>query len=166
MKYLYLVRHAKSYWGNEWLDDFERPLNKRGKHDAPLMGKVLSGMGVCPERIISSPAARASATARMLAPHLDYPLENIDYREQLYDASSSDMLQLLSGIPNAIASVMIVAHNPGITILANRLTNDEIDNVPTTGVVGIEFDVEDWATIPQQTGEQQFFEYPKKSSSS
>lgn len=165
MKYLYLVRHAKSYWGNEWLDDFERPLNKRGKHDAPLMGKVLSEMGVRPERILSSPAARASATARMLATRLDYPLENIDYREQLYDASSSDVLQLLSSIPNTIIRVMVVAHNPGITILANRLTNDEIDNVPTTGVVGIEFDVEDWATIPQHTGQQQFFEYPKKNSS-
>ena len=163
MKLLYLVRHAKSFWENEWLDDFERPLNRRGKRDAPVMADRLRELGVRPDRVLSSPAARAASTARILAPVLGYAREQVLYLENLYDASSSDLLRVISGHADDAHSLMIVAHNPGITLLANRLGRAHIENVPTAGAVALEVDIPRWDTIADGCAETVFFEYPKKS---
>lgn len=160
MKRLYLVRHAKSFWENEWLDDFERPLSPRGKRDAPAMADRLRELGVRPDYVLSSPAARAASTARMIAPVLEYPRERILYREALYDASSSDIMQIIAGIGEEIPSAMVVGHNPGITLLVNRLSGANIDNVPTTGVVALE--VPGWDAVRDGCANVVFFEYPKK----
>ena len=81
MKTIYLVRHAKSSWKYPNLDDFERPLNKRGRKNAPFMGTILKKLKVAPDLILSSPANRASMTARVIADKISYPLENIRYSE-------------------------------------------------------------------------------------
>ena len=162
MKYIYLVRHAKSYWNIDWLDDFERPLNKRGKRDGPVMAAVLQEKSLQPDTVLVSPAARSAATARMIVPQLNYPLEQLHYLEQLYDADSSEILRHINMVSNHTDRLMVIAHNPGITILANRLANSGIENVPTTGVVGIELNVPNWAAVNDNTGTMQFFEYPKK----
>ena len=92
MKTLYLVRHAKSSWKYPRLDDFERPLNKRGRKSAPLIGKILKKLKVSPELIISSPANRAAMTARIIADKVKYPLVKIEYNSAIYDFGTNAVL--------------------------------------------------------------------------
>ena len=82
MKTLYLVRHAKSSWKYPNLDDFERPLNKRGRKNAPFMGRILKKLKAVPDLVISSPANRAATTARIIADMIDYPLEKIQFERK------------------------------------------------------------------------------------
>ena len=162
MKQLYLVRHAKSSWDEDWLDDFERPLNRRGKRDAPKMGGVLKEKGIAPDLIVTSPAARASATARILARELGYALERICYREQLYEAATRDFVATIATLDDKHDSAMMFGHNPTLTMVANMFGGTTIVNIPTTGIVGIEFDYDSWIQVSENRGRFLFFEYPKK----
>jgi len=162
MRTLYLVRHAKSSWKNPGLDDFERPLNKRGHQDAPLMGKILKKRKVSPSLMISSPATRAVTTARTIAEKINYPLEKIQYSEKIYLASERELLRLIEGIDDKRKKVMLVGHNPGFTSLANYFTNQYVSNVPTCGVFCVNLKLASWALIEANCGEFKFFEYPKK----
>ena len=96
-KTLYLIRHAKSSWKRSSLGDSERPLNKRGKHDAPMMGKILKERGEIPGLIISSPAKRAHSTAKFFAKALNYPENNIIISNELYFADINNYLDLIEG---------------------------------------------------------------------
>ena len=162
MKRLYLARHAKSSWDEGWLDDVERPLNVRGKRDAPIMGGILREMGVKPEVIVTSPAARAAATARIVARELGYPLEKIRYRERLDEGVSRDYIDTIASLDPEHDSAMIFGHNPTITTVANMWAGSSIVNIPTCGVVGIEFDTDSWIPASEERGRLLFFEYPKK----
>ena len=162
VKTLYLARHAKSSWADPDLSDFERPLKKRGEKDAPMMGKILASKGVKPELIISSPAKRAIFTAYILAEEINYPKENIATKEDIYEAATSDLLEIIEQLDDSLKSVMLVGHNPSFTNLANYLTDDRFDNIPTCGVVAIGFDVFEWKKIDKKSGKVVFFEYPKK----
>lgn len=162
MKTLYLCRHAKSSWKDKSLDDFERPLNKRGKNDAPLMGKILSKKNIKPALIISSPAIRAFETAKIFSSHLDYPEEKIKTDLQIYEASSRDLLNVLRDVDNKYKSVMLFGHNPGLNNLSDFLTGHVIDNIPTSGVVCAELNFEQWASLDKGNCTFKFFEYPKK----
>ncbi len=161
-KTLYLVRHAKSSWKNEGLTDAERPLNKRGKHDAPLMGKLLGQRGEKPDLLISSPAKRALSTAKLLAHELGYTKENIVVMEELYMADVSDFLKIVQNINDTAVSIMLFSHNPGITYFANFISGSDIENIPTAGVVRIDLDISSWIDADKTKGNRVFFEYPKK----
>ncbi len=165
MKTLYLVRHAKSSWKHPGLDDFERPLNKRGRRDAPFMGKILKKKKVLPSLIMSSPATRAVLTARTIADKIGYPLDKIKYSEEIYLAADQALLRLIQAIDDNHKKVMLVGHNPGFTSMANALCNHSVDNVPTCGVFCIQFKLASWALVEAASGEFQFFEYPKKHAS-
>jgi phosphohistidine phosphatase len=160
MKILTLIRHAKSSWDDAILDDFERPLNKRGKRDAPFMGEKLKAMGMMPDQFLSSPAKRANATAEKIAKKIGYPQNAIILKPSLYLASTFNFFEVVRAIDNNFNKIFLVGHNPGITDFANMLTNSFIDNVPTTGIVAVKFDVKKWSEIT--TGKLLFFEYPKK----
>ena len=162
MKTLYLIRHAKSSWKNDELTDFERPLNERGKRDAPFMGKLLHEQKIRPDAIISSPALRALTTARIIATELKYDLKYIATDGLLYEADFRSMMSVVNGIDDSLATVIIVGHNPGITFLANSLTEAAIENIPTCGVVGINLDGGRWRTIHPGSATLKFFEQPKK----
>ncbi len=162
MKTLYLARHAKSSWKYPTLDDFERPLNKRGRKNAPFMGKILKELDADAELILSSPAIRASMTARLMAYQLDYPLENIVYREAIYHADEEALLDVIAGIDHLINKAMLVGHNPGLTTLANILGDTPISNIPTSGVCCFELNISSWNEVWDHRGKLQFFEYPKK----
>lgn len=162
MKTLYLVRHAKSSWEHEDLDDFERPLNKRGKRDAPYMARLLADKNVKVDLIISSPALRAYSTARIFAKHLGYAKEKLKTNELLYDANASAFFDVIHTVSDNVESLMLFSHNPGITFLSNALTSSFIDNIPTTGISCIELDVESWKEVEAEKGKLLFFEYPKK----
>jgi len=162
MKTLYLVRHAKSSWNYPELSDFERPLNKRGNHDAPLMGKLLKEKSIKPDRMVTSPATRALITARYVAMNLNYQLEKISIDERLYDAGQNDILEVIGEVGSKVNNLMIFGHNPGLTYVANSLCEEYIDNIVTAAVYSINFETESWTSISNKNSSFNFYEYPKK----
>lgn len=162
MKTLYLLRHAKSSWDNPQLDDFERPLNKRGHHDAPLMGNLMEKLNILPDLIISSPAIRASMTTRIVAESISYPLDKIQYDEKIYEAGESQLLEVIYGVDESINKLMLVGHNPAFTYFSHYLAKHEVNNIPTCGLFGAELDLSTWTKIKKKCGKVILYEYPKK----
>ena len=162
VKQLILVRHAKSDWGDPALGDHERPLNKRGQRNAPEMGERLGEREVCPDRIYTSSALRARTTAKIIAEVLDYPAEDIDQVESLYHAGVSTWLDFISGLDDSLSCVMCFGHNPGLTELAHFEFGCELSNIPTCGVLTLNFDADYWAKVPGTQPDQVEFDYPKK----
>ena len=162
MKELCLVRHAKSSWKYAKLDDFERPLNKRGRKNAPFMGKIVCQLGFFPDLIVASPASRAAMTARVFAFEINYPLEKIRYLASIYESDEKDLVDIISGLDDKLTKVMLVGHNPGLTDLANSIGNYPIDNIPTSGIVCIALDIIVWSESKKKSGELKYFEFPKK----
>lgn len=164
MKYLTIARHAKSDWNHPNLADYERPLNKRGLKDAPEMGRRLAETGFSPDLIISSPAKRAITTARKIAKQIGYNKEAIVEAGKFYGAGYSEMLRIIASFDDQYEHVMIFGHNPCWTVLVNQLTGNEIPNVPTCGIVRIEFDADTWNEVVPFTGNLLDFDYPRKTS--
>jgi len=160
MKTLYLARHAKSYWKDQSIPDFDRPLNSRGKRDAPFMGEVLKDKKVKPDLIISSPAKRTKKTAIEIASKIGYSEKKILYNEELYEASSNTIIKVLNKIDEKYNSVIIFAHNPGLTLLNNHISNNYIENIPTCGIVALQLDKK-WNELGKNTCKFLYFEYPK-----
>ena len=161
MKKLYLVRHAKSSWKDPKLADYDRPLNKRGKRDAPFMAKKMRLRGVLPDLMISSGALRAKKTAYQFAEGLSYPKGKVQIRREVYDADEQDLLQIIQGTKSSYDSLMLFGHNPEFTWFANELANTGIENVPTTGIVAINLEIEHWKDAGFGKGRLLFFDYPK-----
>ncbi len=162
MKTIYLVRHAKSSWNFPDLSDFDRPLNKRGKKNAPEMGKRLESRDIKPDLLVASPANRAYNTALAIAHEIGYPSDKIEQNRDIYHASEAALLSVIQQINDESNSLMLFGHNPGFTDLANILGNDWIDNIPTAGIVCIEFNTNQWSEISPKTGVTKWFDYPKK----
>jgi phosphohistidine phosphatase len=165
MKHLLLVRHAKSDHGDPRLPDRERELNARGRRDAPAMGLRLRERGLVPDLIVASSARRTRTTAELMAEVLDYPLASIDLRSELYAASEEIWLDTIHGLPATCGCVMIVGHNPEITAIAGMLTHSAIDNVPTCGVVVLEYAGGEWGRIGRKPPRHWDFDYPKSAQS-
>lgn len=162
MKTLTLVRHAKSSWKDSRLGDRERPLNKRGKRDAPVMGKRIVAADIRPSLIVCSPAARAWTTAKIIAKEIGYPIEFLQRENSLYLASLDNILDLLVSQDSGFNSLMLVGHNPGLTTFANYLSPGVTNNIPTAGVVAVTFDREDWSLYELPETELLTYDYPKK----
>lgn len=162
MKTLYIVRHGKSSWSDPSLPDMKRPLNQRGKMNGPEMGARLVDNDIKPDIMISSPAKRAKSTAKKIAKVIQYPKKDIVIEDQLYHSGEQSMLSLIQSQKNEIDKVMLFGHNPGLTDFANDLCGINIYNIPTTGIVGIKFNVDRWEKVDYKTGELLFFDYPKK----
>jgi phosphohistidine phosphatase len=160
MKTLYLARHAKSSWKQTELNDIDRPLNKRGKQNAPLMGKVLKEKEVRPELILTSPAKRARKTSYIISEQIGYPKNEIISDENIYEASTNVLMELVHNLDKKLSSVMIFGHNPALTMFNNYLSDIYIDNIPTAGISAIQFDT-DWNNIETGMGKSIFFIYPK-----
>ena len=162
MKKLYLIRHAKSSWSEEGVSDYERPLNKRGKRDLIFMANRLKKFGVKPDLIFSSPAKRAKKTAKTIAEIINYNSNKIIYDESLYNSSYIAYRYLLDSLDDTMGSVFIVAHNPTLTEVGERLSGAMLANMPTCSIVCIEFDVKSFQDIEEGSGKIVFFDYPKK----
>lgn len=162
MKTLTIVRHAKSSWNEPRLSDRERPLNKRGERDAPVMGKRIADAGIRPSLIVSSPATRAWTTARVIAEQLAYPTEFLQRENQLYLASLNDLLDIVVAQDDGFNSLIIVGHNPGLTDFVNFLSPGLTNNLPTTGVVAVNIDQDHWKLHEQPMIELFMHDYPKK----
>jgi phosphohistidine phosphatase len=161
MKTLYIVRHAKSSWDDPDQDDFERPLNERGRKDAPRMGKRLNERGIAPDLIISSPAARALETAELMANVLEYSEKNIQKDRSLYHAGSESLLKTVQQVDNKNEIVMLFGHNPGLTEFANDLLGENISNIPTAGVLACQMKTDSWKGASMGGAKLLFFDYPK-----
>jgi len=162
MKQLYLIRHAKSSWSRPDLDDFDRPLNKRGRRNAPFMAGRLSARGIFPRRIVASPARRASKTAIHIAEGTGFPREDILYDMGLYSAEKSYFLSTIAFHLSEVDILFMIGHNPTITELAEYLTGKQFSNVPTCGVVGMAYEGKRGFKKVSGGGSLLIFDFPKK----
>lgn len=162
MRTLTLIRHAKSSWKDNTLSDFNRPLNKRGQQNAPMMGRLLHDMGASFELIVSSPALRAITTARLIAEQLGYPQDALIQDTGLYAATTSGLLKVVHELPDETLAVALVGHNPGLTDFCNYLCGDSVENLPTCAVASITFDTDTWQAVHRDTGRLTRYEYPRK----
>ncbi len=162
MKHLILIRHAKSSWSEFGLSDFERPLNGRGKRNAPIMGQRLAERDCSPDRLISSPAKRARKTAKIIAQEIDYPENRIEWCEEVYEASLSTLIQLVRSLDEGVDSVILIGHNPGFSSLGSWLCPASPDWLPTCGIVELQLDTDSWADAEANCGELLCYDYPKK----
>lgn len=161
MYVLFLIRHAKSSWDDPGLTDKERPLNKRGKTDAPLMGDILNSKNEQASLIISSPAVRAFKTAEIIAAKTGYKKSRIKADNKLYMADINDFINVIKKIPRENNSIMLFSHNYGITDFANFISDAKIENIPTCGIVKINFNMKNWENITESKGINEYFIYPK-----
>ena len=130
MKTVYLIRHAKSSWKDLSLRDIDRPLNKRGKRDAPFMGQLLKEQGVQPDALISSPANRAYTTACHFAKVFGIEKAAIIKEAAIYEAWTKDILSIIQQQPLDRHTICLFGHNPTFTSVANLFTSDYIAMSP------------------------------------
>jgi len=159
-KQLLLVRHGKSDKENFNLKDFDRPLNHKGNKNSVAMAEKLLKKGVTAPLIVSSPALRALSTAKHFADVWNIPVEKIHTNLSIYEANTTALLQVVNGFSNNYQTIAVFGHNPGFTDFANYLSDADIYNIPTSGVVRIEFDLDDWAEISKHTGRLLLFDFP------
>ena len=161
MKTVILVRHAKSSWAELGVSDFDRPLNNRGKRDAPEMARRLKKRNIPIDFFISSPAKRAKMTAQFFAEAYDYKKNNILFVQELYMADTVNFNSVISNSPSSANSIIIFSHNPGITSFVNTLTGVKVDNMPTCGIFSVSATCNSWEDFDQASKEFLFFDYPK-----
>lgn len=145
MKSLLIMRHAKSDWDNSQLSDHERPLNRRGRQDAPRMGKLLKDEDLVPDLIITSTAERALTTAELAALACDYEGE-LHTTRQFYHADPETYLEVLRGVDEKHERVMIVGHNPGMEALVEALTG-QAQHFTTANIAHVQLPIAAWAHL-------------------
>ncbi|MFK8162915.1 MAG: histidine phosphatase family protein [Lewinella sp.] len=163
MKTIYFVRHAKSSWDDITLDDHDRPLNARGKRDAPMMADRLAKLGVVVDGLVSSSAKRAKQTSEAFRLALKISAANCQYDPSLYHAWPASIEKRVHDVPDKWSTVLFFGHNPGYTDLANRLQhNAYIGNVPTCGIIIVEADIENWEEFSFEKARRAGYLYPKQ----
>jgi phosphohistidine phosphatase len=159
MKTLVIIRHAKSSWDNPLLSDFDRPLNDRGKEDAPEMAKRLQRTKITPGIWLSSNAKRAYSTAKRFADVFGVDHSEIQQLDELYHASDSRLLETVHSIPAKHDVAFLFGHNPGLTDFVNQVSNLRTDNIPTCGVVVLQ--LPSWKKAGHEPAELLLYDYPK-----
>jgi len=161
MKSVLIIRHAKSSWDNVLQKDFDRPLNDRGQKDAPSMAKRLLDKKITIDGFISSPALRAYTTAIYFATIYGKKKKEVVTFPQLYEAAAPVFYNIVSQTTDALNTIAIFSHNPGITDFVNSLTNTRIDDMPTCGIFAVQADIEHWKDFDSANKTFWFFDYPK-----
>lgn len=165
MKSLYLLRHAKSSWSEPGLGDQQRPLNKRGLHDAPMMGERFRERGERLDHVVASPALRARTTAELFAQHCGFSAESIAIEADLYFLGSGSVEEVIQQQDDRVQSLMLVFHNPDITQFANSIDYDfHVDNVPTCGLIKFNCDIAQWRDWSRGNSAFDYFDFPKNDS--
>lgn len=161
MRLLTLIRHAKSSWDYPGLTDFERPLNDRGRRDAPRMAQRLGRSCKPPLLLLSSPATRAVTTARLFAETLAVDFASLQIEPRIYEASRKALLELIADLPDRHHQVLLFGHNPGLSELAHTLADCPFDDMPTCGVVQLQLDISHWAKVGPGSGKLLHYWFPK-----
>lgn len=159
-KTLFIVRHAKSSWSQGDLSDHDRPLNKRGMHDAKMMAHLFAEREKQPQYWVSSTALRAKTTAAFFADAFD-PAPAIDLNSQIYEANLNSLLQMIGTFPASTDSAIMFGHNPGFSYLASSLAHVDL-NLPTCCVVKLELHVDDWNAVSGGIGTLVYLDNPKQ----
>lgn len=160
MRTLTLIRHAKSSWKKPQLEDFIRPLNKRGKRDLPAMVERLNAAGLTPDICLSSGATRALLTAKATSKHLlNRPA--IEIIPELYDSCMETLLDILQRHSDKDHHIMVFGHNPGLQRLGEYLSAEHITNLPTCGVMHIQLGITCWTELTENCGTLEWLDYPK-----
>jgi phosphohistidine phosphatase len=149
MKTLLLLRHAKSSWKDAELDDHDRPLNKRGKRDAPRIGQLLKDEDLLPDFIVASSAKRARKTAEHVIQHSGYRGET-RITGELYNAGRDQLLAFVSGLPDAAQRILLIGHNPGLEELLETLTGECVA-LTTAALAHLESPAESWQQLRAAT---------------
>ena len=161
MKTLLVIRHAKAESAFT-LNDFERPLNERGKKDAPEMAARIIGRNITIDAFISSPAKRAKKTASLFCETLKQNEEEIIFVSALYHAPAEVFFDVIKDVDDRFETIAVFAHNPGITYFVNQLASTvRIDNMPTCAVFAVQAPVTQWKDFGKAKKEFLFFDYPK-----
>ena len=160
MKKLIIIRHSKSSWKDLSLGDFHRPLNRRGKSDGPIMANFLSRKinKIC--FLHSSSSVRTFETSKFFIDRIKF--DKIKYDDSLYHSSSFSILNMVKNYPDNYSSVVIIAHNPGLTNLINEITNISLDNLPTTGLAEIDFNCLKWNEVSFENSNLIEIKFPKQ----
>jgi phosphohistidine phosphatase len=153
MKTLYIIRHGKSSWEDDELEDRERPLIEKGIKKTRKMSNLIKEGKV--DLIVTSPAVRAKETSRIVAKTFEYPKENIKIEDVLYEGNENDVLKFVKGISDDVNTLMIFGHNPTFTDLSNMLIDEHV-SLKTSGVVCIEFDTGRWKEISAENSTLKF----------
>ena len=161
MKSLLLIRHAKSDWADASLKDFDRPLNDRGKRDAPVMAHRLLDKKVKIDAFISSPAKRAKKTAELFASQYKQDKKDIILFDKLYLADTEAFFEVISQTSDDYSTIAVFSHNEGITTFANLLSDVRVDDMPTCSIFGVKMKLKKWKDFREAEKEFWFFDYPK-----
>ncbi len=156
MKTVILMRHGKSSWDYD-VSDKDRPLKERGINDAHMVGKTFMKNGIQIDFAYSSPANRALHTCMIFLRNIGFNLDDFQVTEELYDFSGQDVKRFIQNLDNKLDTVVLFGHNYAYTNLANALGDQYIENVPTSGLVQIEFDVSEWSKVSKGTTQQLIF---------
>jgi phosphohistidine phosphatase len=159
---LFIIRHGKSRWDNEGLDDIDRPLADRGINNADDMALRLSKLGLVPELIFSSPASRALNTALIMSRRWGLDPGSLQIHDALYDAFISEVEAVVSRAPDHIRSLAIFGHNPSFTSYPNIFLPEPLDNLPTAGVVVLTLDSESWGNLKKAQVKDSYVDFPKR----
>jgi phosphohistidine phosphatase len=141
---LVLIRHTKSSWSDFSIPDFDRPIKKDRIDDAKEMASELKSLELEPDLIICSPAKRTRQTVEYFCDKLKYDTDKVQFEKRIYESRAEDILQVIRETDAGVKTLVVVGHNPSLTDFANLFIEDKIDELPTTGVVWLEFKSEDW----------------------
>lgn len=156
MKTLILVRHGKSSWDHD-VGDKDRPLKNRGVNDAKIIASKLNESGFKPDLVLSSPANRALSTCRIFMSVLVWPESSLQIVDDLYDFGGSSVVRFISSLGVQFNSVIVFGHNHAFTSIANQFGSEYISNLPTSGLVEIEFDIHDWKDMNRGVSKRIWF---------
>ncbi len=156
MKQIILMRHGKSSWDYE-VSDKDRPLKERGIHDAHLVAQKFSSTNINIDKAYSSPANRALHTSMIFLRNIGFDLDEFQVKEELYDFSGNSVSAFVKNLPKSQNTVLIFGHNYAFTTLANTWGDTYIENLPTAGLVHIQFNVDEWSKIGEGQTKQTIF---------
>lgn len=159
---LFIIRHGKSSWDNEGLDDIDRPLAERGIRSAGEMANRLLEKDLVPQLILASPANRALNTALIMLRTWGLEPGKLQIHDPLYMAYVSEIEQVVSATPPEIIQLAIYGHNPSFTSYANQFLVEPLDNLPTAGVVIVTLESEGWRGIGRKHVKETYVDYPKR----
>lgn len=161
MKQLFLLRHAKSSWAEPNVKDFDRPLNKRGKENAPKMAALLHKNYGTPDAIVVSPSLRTMSTAEFHAKEFGLKMNDLIKDERIYESPGMRLLQVLSELPEEANSALLIGHNPGLSHLVLYLSGEALD-MPTSGLAVLELHVDSWFALGNGVATLKGYHFPKK----
>lgn len=167
MKTIYLLRHAKSSWKDATLDDFDRPLNKRGRRAAKLVGQFLAKNEIEPAQILCSSSQRTRETLECLQKTIGASIPT-RFEKGIYLATAPDLLKRLRGLGDSLSSVMVIGHNPGMERLALMLAatggngaTRMADKFPTGALAVLTADVDAWEHLAPEMARLDAFVCPR-----